>query len=98
MVPSPAAWLLPEFRDLSSQLTVTLDLPALVPHGLATEPTGDGFLIWLPARAPVRRCLRSVAGPAHLAAQADRRLQAALVVWRRAARQARCQTYEQVAT
>ena len=49
MVPSPAAWLLPEFQDLSSQLTVTLDLPELVPHGLTTEPTGDGFLIWLPA-------------------------------------------------
>ncbi|KAK9821329.1 hypothetical protein WJX81_005860 [Elliptochloris bilobata] len=52
VVPSPAAWLLPEFQDLSSQLTTTLDLPAVMPHGLTAEPTGDGFLIWLPSIQP----------------------------------------------
>jgi len=52
VVPSPAAWLLPEFQDVSHQLTTTLDLPAVIPHGITTEPTGDGFLIWLPSSAP----------------------------------------------
>ena len=52
VVPSPAAWLLPEFQDLSSRLTTTLDLPAYLPHGVTAEPTGDGFLIWLPSSAP----------------------------------------------
>ena len=51
MVPSPAAWLLPEFQDLSNQLTTTLDLPAYIPHGVTAQPTGDGFLIWLPSSA-----------------------------------------------
>ena len=51
MVPSPAAWLLPEFQDLSAQLTTTLDLPAYIPHGVTAQPTGDGFLIWLPSSA-----------------------------------------------
>ena len=47
-MPSPAAWLLPEFQDLSSRLTSTLDLPALAGNGVTAEPTGDGFLLWLP--------------------------------------------------
>ena len=55
VVPSPAAWLLPEFQDLSSQLTTTLNLPEVAGSGVSAEPTGDGFLIWLPssASAPV---------------------------------------------
>lgn len=49
VVPSPAAWLLPEFQDLGSQLTTTLDLPEVIGGGVSAEPTGDGFLIWLPS-------------------------------------------------
>ena len=51
VVPSPAAWLLPEFQDLSARLTSTLDLPALAGNGITAEPTGDGFLLWLPTSA-----------------------------------------------
>ena len=51
VVPSPAAWLLPEFQDLSSRLTSILDLPAFAGEGLTAEPTGDGFLLWLPPSA-----------------------------------------------
>ena len=57
VVPSPAAWLLPEFQDLSNQLTTTLDLPAYIPHGVTAQPTGDGFLIWLPSSARLFRML-----------------------------------------
>lgn len=60
VVPSPAAWLLPEFQDLSSQLTTTLDLPEVVGSGVSAEPTGDGFLIWLPSSA-----FAPVASPHH---------------------------------
>jgi hypothetical protein len=52
VVPSPAAWLLPELQDEAHALTTTLDLPAVVGHGASVEPTSDGLLIWLPSSAP----------------------------------------------
>ncbi len=54
VVPSPAAWLLPELQDEAHALTTTLDLPAVVGHGASVEPTSDGLLIWLPSSAPRR--------------------------------------------
>ena len=49
VIPNPAIYLLPEFQDLAAGLSTTLSLPNLLPHGAFTEPTSDGFLLYLPS-------------------------------------------------